>query len=143
MEAIIAAVIAIPTGWAMDRFQARFIASASIVFLIITFIVTISVNSNFMVFIACALYGISASSFMVSNSAIWPIYFGGENIGEIRGLVAPFSTFFGAVGAPLTGLVKDKTGSYIPIWIVAIVLLAVSTFIMLLTRKPVPPDNDN
>ena len=139
VEAVVSSLIAIPTGWAMDRFQARYVASASIASFILVFIVTINVNSTFMVFLTCSLFGVAAASFTVSNNALWPNYFGGERIGNIRGLSVPFTTFFSAVGAPLTGLAKDTTGSYIPIWIVAMILLSVSIVIMLLNRKPDPP----
>ena len=43
-EAIISAIIAILTGWAMDRFQPRYVASASLVAFILVFIVTINVG---------------------------------------------------------------------------------------------------
>ena len=48
------------------------------------------------------------------------------------------SLFFGTVGAPVSGLVKDVTGSYFPTWTVALFLLVVATALMLMTRKPTP-----
>ncbi len=136
VEAVISALIAIPTGWAMDRFQPRYVASASLMAFILAFIVTINVKTALDVFIATSIFGVSAASFMVAQNALWPSYFGGMYIGSIRGISVPFTTFFGAIGAPVTGAIKDATGSYLPAWIASIVFLIAATVIMLLNRKP-------
>jgi MFS family permease len=139
VEAVISALIAIPTGWAMDRFQPRYVVSASLTAFILAFIVTINVGTTLDVFIATSLFGISAASFMVAQNALWPNYFGGMHIGSIRGISVPFTTLFGAIGAPITGAIKDATGTYLPAWIASIVFLVAATVIMLLNRKPDPP----
>ena len=139
VEAVISAFIAIPTGWAMDRFQPRYVASASLMAFILAFIVTINVRTTLDVFIATSLFGVAAASFMVAQNALWPSYFGGMHIGSIRGISVPFTTFFGAIGAPVTGVIKDATGSYLPAWKASIVFLVAATVIMLLNRKPDPP----
>jgi MFS family permease len=142
-EAIISAIIAIPTGWAMDRFQPRYIASTSLIVFILVFIVTINVRTTVDVYIATSLFGISAASFMVAHNALWPAYFGGMHIGSIRGIAVPFTMLFGAIGAPITGYVKDTTGSYINAWKASIVFLTVATVVMLLNPKPSSPiDNE-
>ncbi len=139
VEAIVSALVAIPTGWAMDRYQPRYVASVSLTAFILAFIVTINVRTTLDVFIATALFGVAAASFMVTINTLWPSYFGGMHIGSIRGISVPFTTFFGAVGAPITGLIKDATGSYLPAWIASIIFLFAATVIMLLNPKPEPP----
>ena len=141
VEAIVSAVIALLTGWAMDRFPGRYVVSASLVALIFVFIVSIKVRTNFDVFLATSLYGVAASSFMVSTNTLWPNYFGSEYIGSIRGFVIPFATIFGSIGAPVTGRIKDMTGSYIHAWVASIIIVAVSIVLMLFLKKPEPVDN--
>ena len=143
VEAIVSALIAVPTGWAMDRFQPRYVVSASLMVFILAFIVTIHVRTTLDVFIATSLFGLSAASFMVSQNALWPNYFGGMHIGSIRGMAVPFTTLFGAIGAPVTGAIKDATGSYLSAWIASIIFLMAATVIMLLNRKPDPPESVN
>jgi MFS family permease len=143
IEAIVSAVIAVLTGMAMDRFHARHVVSASLVALILVFIVTIHVRTEFDIFLATSLYGVAASSFMVSTNTLWPNYFGSKHIGNIRGFAIPFTTIFGSLGAPVTGRIKDLTGSYIHAWIVAIFILVAAAVLMLYIKKPDNPDAEN
>lgn len=96
-------------------------------------------RTNFDIFLATSLFGVAAASFMVSNNTLWPNYFGSMNIGSIRGLAVPFTTIFGSIGAPVTGRIKDLTGSYIHVWIVSIFILTAATVIMLFIKKPESP----
>jgi MFS family permease len=139
VEAVISAITAFPVGRAMDRFQPRFVAAASLSLFIIVLIVTMNVTRTWHVFAATILFGIMAASFMVIQNALWPDYFGGMHIGSIRGLAMPFTIVFSAIGAPLTGIIKDTTGTYTPAWFGSIGLLAISTALMLMTPKPVRP----
>ena len=143
IEAIVSAIIAVLTGMAMDRFPGRQVVAASLVILILVFIVTIHVRTEFDIFLATSLYGVAASSFMVSTNTLWPNYFGSRHIGNIRGFAVPFTTIFGSLGAPVTGRVKDLTGSYISVWIVSIFILTIAAMFMLFIKKPDSPDTKN
>jgi len=138
-EAVVAAAIAIPAGWAADRFQPRFVATTSLCITIIAFLVTMNVSATWHVFLATMLFGAGAASFIVTQAAMWPSYFGGLNIGSIRGLAIPVATVLSGMGAPLTGVVKDTTGSYMPAWLVSLGLLAIAMCIMAFTHKPKEP----
>lgn len=138
-EAVVAAAIAIPAGWAVDRFQPRFVATTSLFITIIAFLVTMNVSETWHVFLATVLFGAAAASFIVIQNALWPAYFGGINIGSIRGLAIPVATIFSAIGAPLTGVVKDVTGSYKSAWFVSMALLVTAMCLMAFTPKPKPP----
>lgn len=140
IEAIVSAIIAVLTGMAMDHFPARYVVAASLTAFILVFIVTIHVRTEFDIFLATSLYGVAASSFMVSTNTLWPNYFGSMNIGSIRGFAIPFTTILGSLGAPVTGRVKDLTGSYIHAWGVAIFILVAAAVLMLFIKKPENPD---
>ena len=88
------------------------------------------------------IFGIALSMFQVSQAAIWPHYFGGANLGKIRGLALPIGLSLSAVSAPLTGLLRDNTGEFDIAWIVAAIGLALGTVILLLTPRPAPPRRD-
>jgi MFS family permease len=138
-EAVISALVSIPTGWAVDRFQPRYVAAVSLVSFIAVMVVTMYVTTTWHVFVATTLFGVSAASFIVSQNALWPNYFGGRHIGSIRGFAIPLTLFFSAIGAPIAGRIKDVTGSYMPAWLISIACLSIATALMLMARKPKPP----
>jgi MFS family permease len=140
-EAVIATLSSFPTGWAMDRFKPRFVFATVIVIEILSFIVTMNVTEAWHVFLATTIFGAMAAGFVVTQNALWPNYFGGKYIGSIRGLAALFTMILGALGGPITGAIKDTTGTYKPAWLISTVLLVLATVLILFTPKPVPPKN--
>lgn len=136
-EAVFAVLVSLPTGWAVDRYQPRYVASASTVLMIAGFILTMTAGSIVQVFLATSVFGLGVASFIICQNAIWPAYFGHSNIGSIRGFATPFMLVFSAVGAPLTGIVRDATGAYTPAWIVGIIGLVFALILLLITPRPV------
>jgi MFS family permease len=139
-EAVMAAIIAFPTGWAMDRLQPRFVVAATQIVFIIVFIVTMNVTAAWHVFAATIIFGIMGASSAIAQNALWPAYFGGKHIGSIRGLSVPLILVFSGLGAPITGAIKDATGTYKPAWLVVMALLVGATILILMTPKPAPPE---
>jgi predicted MFS family arabinose efflux permease len=134
-----AAIIAFPTGWAMDRLQPRFVVAATQIVFIAVFIVTMNVTAAWHVFAATLIFGIMGASSAIAQNALWPAYFGGKHIGSIRGLSVPLILVFSGLGAPITGAIKDATGTYKPAWLVVMALLVGATILILMTPKPTPP----
>jgi cyanate permease len=141
-EAVCGIAISLPTGWALDRFQARYIAAASSAVMILTLAITLQTNTAVEVFIVSGLLGVALSSFQVSQGAVWPDYFGAGNIGKIRGIAMPIGLSLSAISAPLTGIIKDSTGEFVIAWIAAAIALAIGTLILLITPKPAPPHRE-
>ncbi len=139
-EAVMAAIIAFPTGWAMDRFQPRFIVAATQIMFIAVFLVTMNVTTAWHVFAATLMFGVMGASSAIAQNALWPAYFGGKHIGSIRGLSVPLILVFSGLGAPITGAIKDATGTYKPAWLVVMALLVGATALILITPKPDKPE---
>jgi MFS family permease len=137
MEALFAVFVSLPTGWAVDRFQPRYVAVVSALLMIAGFILTMTASSIVMVFVATSVFGLGVASFIICQNTIWPAYFGHANFGSIRGFATPFMLVFSAIGAPMTGFVRDATGSYQPAWIVGVIGLVIATLLLLITPKPV------
>jgi MFS family permease len=138
-EAVMAAIISFPTGWAMDRLQPRFVVAATQILFIVVLLVTMNVTAAWHVFAATLMFGIMGGSSAIAQNALWPAYFGGKHIGSIRGLSVPLILVFSGLGAPITGAIKDATGTYTPVWLVVMVQLVGTTVLILFTPKPTPP----
>ena len=138
-EAIASVIAGIPVGFALDRFQARYLASATIIPRVLSILVTIYTANALHAAAATTLNGLAAASFVVVQGAIWPSYFGSRHIGSIRGASMAITLPFAALGAPVAGMVREYTGSYLPVWWASIGLLIVGSVVMLFTPKPRPP----
>jgi MFS family permease len=138
-EAVIVFAVTIPIGYVASRVQLRYLLIAShlvsICFILLMFVST----EGWHVFLANALFGVSATSQMIAQSVLWPDYFGKGNIGVIRGLTIPVTTALSFAGPPLAGTIFDFYGSYTPAWIMSIGLIIASGALFLVTPKPSTP----
>jgi MFS family permease len=85
------------------------------------------------------MYGISAGIGSVAVGNLFPDYFGRTEFPKIMGYTMPFNTFISALGAPLTGLIRDLAGSYVPAFKILFVLLVLAFFCVLFAKPPVHP----
>src|SRR5690606_22775036 len=136
-EAVVGMAITVPVGWAVDRFQPRYVSAFSTSTMIATFLVTIFVSTPAHVFIATILYGIGAVTFRVSQQAIWPYYFGGLQVGQIRVVAMLEGLSVSPLAAPGAGMVRDATGTFVPAWVFAMAALAVATVVVVTLPRPV------
>ena len=142
-EAIASVLAAIPAGWALDRYQIRYVASIPLLVMVLAVIATMAASNVWQVFLATCLFGVGAASSSVANNIIWPDYFGSLHIGAIRGRAMQLIMFFSAAGSPFTGFIKDTTGSYLPAWWTAIAGLLIAVVILLTTSRPAVPESDS
>lgn len=138
-EAAASLVGGMVAGWAVDRFEHRYAAFGSFVLIELAFIMTIFANTTELTFLSTMLFGLGAASSGVNQNVLWPAYFGSANAGAVRGAALPITLSFSVVGAPLTGLVHDLAGSYLPAWWVACVALGAAGLLLVLTPKPALP----
>ncbi len=135
-EAFSGVPAAMITGNLADRLTARYVAAGTTMIMMCAFVSTMLVNSVPMLFFATILWSTAAASFNVSQTALWPRYFGSAHIGAISGLSMLMGLALGAIGAPLTGFIYDWTGTYRPAWYGGLAGLSIATIILLTTRPP-------
>ncbi len=82
------------------------------------------------------VFGASHGARMISSTGILGHYFGMRSVGELIGILNAVSTFTGSAGPFLTGLVFDKTGSYLPALAVFVVLYLVAIAAAFLKLRP-------
>lgn len=142
-EALASVAASLPAGWAVDRFEHRFAAFGSFVVIEAAFLTTMLAGSTEAAFLSTVLFGMGAASSAVNQNVLWASYFGPAHAGAIRGAALPVTLGFSVVGAPLTGLVHDLTGSYAPAWVVACAAIGVAGLLLVFTPRPSPPQRVN
>ena len=91
------------------------------------------------IFLYNILIGLGLGGTYVAIMNFIPLYFGKTYYPQIVGFALPFSSILGSIGSPLTGWLRDITGSYRPAWELAIVILTIGLVSLILARPPVHP----
>jgi len=139
VEAVAVFVVAIPVGYAAARFQLRYILIVSQVVSVSVILLLFVSTEVWQVFLVNSLFGVTATSQMITMSVIWPDYFGKDNVGVIRGLTMPITTALSFGGPPLAGMIYDNYGSYEPAWWISIFVIVASAILFFITPKPKLP----
>lgn len=141
-EAVVSAAVAIPIGLMLERFRVHYLAAAAFTFPIWMLLLTIYADTRWQVFAATMTFGMGAASVVIIQNTIWPAYFGARNIGAIRGAAMPITLGFAVLGAPVAGIVKDLTGSFVPLWWATFAAMLVAIVLLLCTPAPRPPRSE-
>jgi MFS family permease len=136
LDAGAAGLAGFTVGVLTRRFPARFLGAAGFLTLAAAAVLTILTDDHPMMFASMILFGLGIGSSFLMQSYIWAAYFGRVHLGSIRGAVLPLTLVFGGAGAPLAGYVRDATGSYLPAWIAAVLLMVVAASVLALTPPP-------
>jgi MFS family permease len=99
-------------GWLTEKIQIRFCYALVATLMAISVILFTLVNSPSGSFLVASLFGISLGGMLVVPSVSFADYFGRESLGAIRGIAEPFVAFGQAIGALMSGIIYDMSGSY-------------------------------
>lgn len=126
-------------GFLGFRFSMHSIAIGSELLKIIGMIVLVLTDTLPFVFLYMVIFGLGFGGAMVATMNIFPNYYGTTSYPKIMGFVRLFWTFAGGAGAPLAGLVYDTTGSYLPAFRIAILVIAMGLIFLFFATPPVHP----
>jgi cyanate permease len=90
-------------------------------------------------FASMITFGFGIGAGMLMQNYLWAEYFGRRHQGSIRGAVTPITLLFAAAGPPIAGYVRDVTGSYEPVWYVAVGLMVLGALAVGTTPPPRRP----
>ena len=116
MEAAIAGVTVFFIGLVLERVAPRVIGALAFWGVAVGITIGIFSYTPRDLLISHTIWGISAGILIVLQNYIWAYYFGRNALGAIRGFIMPATLFFGGIGPPLAGFVKETTGSYVLMW---------------------------
>jgi MFS family permease len=139
LEALASAAVALSLGMVIDRLDHRYVGAFGFCTLIGSFLVTMATNTVWHAFTANILAGFGMATMMILQNTLWPRFFGSRHLGSIRGVAMPVTIAFSAIGAPLTGFIRDTTGSYIPAWWMGVGGMIFGVLLLTFTRRPRPP----
>jgi cyanate permease len=103
------------------------------------FSILLFANSVPMALAYAIVYGISQGIQSIAMGNLFPDYFGRTEFPKIMGYTMPFNTLISSLGVPVTGYIRDISGSYIPAFRLLLGLLLLSFFCMLFATPPKHP----
>jgi MFS family permease len=127
------------TGYLGMRFSMLSIAVSGEICKLIGVAILVSTQELSVVFVAMVVLGMGFGAAFVATMNIFPNYFGLSNYPKIMGTARVFWAFVGGAGAPLAGLIRERTGSYLPAFYLAIGILAVGLVCLAFAKPPVHP----
>ena len=135
-DAVCAGISTFFVGNLVKKLGIRFLGTLAFLFLAIASLITIYAYSFWVIFVSMAIFGLGIGGLMFIHSFIWADYFGRKNLGTIRGKVTPFILIIGGIGAPISGYVRDYTGSYQSVWFAGLIMMIITAIIFSTCAKP-------
>jgi len=121
------------------KYKMHSLAVISMIMGLIGFGILLFANSLALVVAYAVLYGMSQGIQSVAMGNLFPDYFGRTEFPKIMGYTMPITTFVSSLGAPVTGYIRDGSGSYLPAFKLLFALLAVSFFCIVFAKPPRHP----
>jgi MFS family permease len=126
-------------GFLGIRFPTKSLAILAMLLLISGMTILLWAKTLPIILLYNSLIGLGLGGTYVAIMNLMPLYFGKTYYPQIIGFALPFSTVIGSVGSPLTGWIRDTTGSYRSAWELAILILTIGLISLILARPPVHP----
>ncbi len=116
------------------RQHVKWLAVCLLAIQVVGFILLLAASDFYLVLFSTSLIGFSGGALIPIHPFLNSAYFHESLIGRVSGAQMPLFLPFGLIGPPLTGLVFDQTGSYLPAF--GAVMVAYILSIVLLMQLP-------
>jgi MFS family permease len=126
-------------GFLGIRYPTKSIAIIAMLLMISGLVILLWAKTLPVILLYNAFIGLGVGGTYVAIMNLIPLYFGKTHYPKIIGFALPFSTIIGSIGSPLTGRIRDVSGSYRSAWELAIVILVIGLVSLILARPPVHP----
>ena len=122
----------------MDRMQPRYVAMAGFASVAAGMLVAAVASTTWHGFAGAALAGVGLGAGMLTQTHIWPAYYGRDHIGAVRGAATPITLIMTGIGTPVLGILFDLT-SFTMGWLAAAGALSAGFMLLALSPKPRTP----
>jgi MFS family permease len=126
-------------GLLIERFQGRRCAAAEFLLCAAGIVAIALARGEPAMYGAIFLFGLGVGGVITVQEVIWADYFGRLTLGRIRSVAMPFTIVSSAGGPVFAGWVYDVSGAYRAAFLVFITTYLIATVLILLTRRPRPP----
>ncbi len=128
-------------GWAIEKIKARYCYAILAALMSVCAILLSTADSVTEAWVYGALFGSTLGGMLVVPSVAIADYFGRGSLGTIRGFTQPFVSFGQAIGALLSGIIFDITGSYDYAFYTLAVVAIVAILLTITATAPIHRDN--
>ena len=128
-------------GVILERIPVRLVMSAVYLGTAVGIIILLNATTVTTVFLFAVVYGMTVAGLAVSQTIIFPNYFGRDHVGAIRGFTMPITMPAGAVGPLIVSIMYDINGDYFIGFSILAVLLLISAALIVVTKPPLTPQN--
>jgi cyanate permease len=97
------------------------------------------INGPFLAYLSAALFGTGIGAMFTLLPLAWADLFGRKSFGAIRGIALAVQVLAQAAGPLLSGVLRDRSGSYDLSLECFAALAGLAMLAALLTRPPAPP----
>ena len=122
----------------MDRMQPRYVAMGGFASVAAGMLVAAVASTTWHGFAGAALAGVGLGAGMLTQTHIWPAYYGRDHIGAVRGAATPITLIMTGIGTPVLGILFDLT-SFTMGWLAAAGALSAGFMLLALSPKPRTP----
>ena len=133
---LVASLMGIPGGWLIDRFGAKYILFAGLIFQTITILASTSIASPELALAYGIIFGLSNGTARVVGNVVYANYFGRLHLGSIMGLTSTIGAIASGLGPMLYGVGRDMAGSYWPTLLVSAFYPGIMALLVLTLKKP-------
>ncbi len=120
------------------RFEGRHLAAACLAGFAVGITILMNVRALPLIYLHTIVSGVSCGGIMVVMPVLIGAYFGSTAYAQIIGWTTPVTTIFSAGSPLLAAFIFDNTGSYTPVFTIALVFLGVGLVCALLAQPPKP-----
>ncbi|MFW6053008.1 MAG: MFS transporter [Desulfosalsimonas sp.] len=123
-------------GWLSDIMEKKYVMAIAFAMMSVGILIFSYIEGMPIIYVFMIIFSTGYGGLMVLRAAILRDYYGKTSFGKLIGVLLGASAVGGIVGPTVAGWVFDSTGSYVLIWRVFCLTLAVSAFLLITIRPP-------
>jgi MFS family permease len=121
----------IGTGYLADRWNRSRLLALIYMVRALTFVFLLIADKPWLLMIFALIYGISEMASIAPTSSICADLFGKYSFGVVLGVISISHMLGGSIGSMIPGIIYDSVHSYVPVFIISAILLALGSVIVL------------
>ena len=135
LNAVFVGLGSVAWGWLLDKVSARTALAGVAIMMSVTSGLFATADSTLEALAYASLFGFSLGGLLTVPPVAFANFFGRSSLGSIRGVTEPFTSLGQAIGAVLSGVIFDLTGSY-NIAFLSYAVLGIMTLVLVLAVRP-------